>query len=68
VPPNDGLRAHQVERRLPAIPDPTGPITELRVDGGNPRSEVTPLEDQQLLPEDLLFHEKFATGMKQAAG
>jgi len=28
---------------------------------------VTPLEDQQLLPEDLVFQEKIATGTKEAA-
>jgi hypothetical protein len=62
-----GLCAYQVERLLPARPDPTSPLPELRVDSGHPRSEVTSLEDPQLLPEDLVFQVKVATGTKEAA-
>ena len=54
VPPSDCLCAHQDERRLPARPDPTSPNPEHLVDRGHPRSELSALEEQQLVPEDMV--------------
>jgi hypothetical protein len=67
VPPIDGLRAHQDEGRHPARPDPTSQNPEHLVDRGHPRCEVTPLQDQWLLPEDTVFQEKIALAAKQTA-